>query len=596
MKSGTIQVEVVVPAGCGPGSNLQVQAAGVMISVTLPPGVIPGQKISIEVPRPAGYSQQSQAQEMVQQQPRPSFVPVQKPPNGADIVKETVKILVPAGWHEGCIMAVPTSHGEVLFQFPPGMKATPGTQIEVEVAVRTHAAQSFSQMAISSTADLERGQVAKHPREHFRPEHYPNGDSDVVDASLYASLTFSDLTLVIWRKNDTVFRCDMKTVGPALFEFIDADFDGTLTIEEIVKAMEDPRLMEFVNAIKCPVLIKLFQEKESVMRRSFKKIDQDRSGSIDLREWLTFLARVQTDRLLYYKQRFLLKNRAYSGLGMEPGEPFSQTAVQFGMVRGFWDDFMFYASNQHPLFVMCYADKTHPYSVVQRRAEFLGALLATFFGAGLMLLIGSSSRLGFNDDDYAKKFGWSLVCVTLPTSVYRKIAYLFFVAPCFLVDKSKTKDSTDTVLAGAIGCSAALGYLTSCCCGLIFFWLGMVYWINYATSSLAFADWMGSIFQFWFIWFVIMLMFDFNPHPKSVVWFRWANKLFAMVPLGLVTVRIGRWHLERAKIHSVIRQKVEERGIDKFFLPDTQHHDLSKPMGDDGELDADGVDMYNLFN
>jgi hypothetical protein len=44
-------------------------------------------------------------------------------------------------------------------------------------------------------------------------------------------------------------------------------------------------------------------------------------------------------------------------------------------VRGFWEDFKFYTNNQHPLFVMCYADKTHPYSVQQRRAEFAGGAL-----------------------------------------------------------------------------------------------------------------------------------------------------------------------------------------------------------------------------
>ena len=75
-----------------------------------------------------------------------------------------------------------------------------------------------------------------------------------------SGLDFNELTLVVWRKKDTIFRCDMATIGPALFGFLDADSDGAITLEELLAAMAEPNLIAFVDGIKCPVLRNLFHE------------------------------------------------------------------------------------------------------------------------------------------------------------------------------------------------------------------------------------------------------------------------------------------------------------------------------------------------
>ena len=213
---------------------------------------------------------------------------------------------------------------------------------------------------------------------------------------------------------------------------------------------------------------------------------------------------------------------------------------------------------------MFFADIAHPYSVKNRQAEFAGAFMTTFFGAGLLILIET--------DSYVAKFFISLALVTVPTAVFRKIAYYLFVAPCFVRDQSKTSDAADVACNCCTACFAGLGYTFACVWALVFFIVGLIFWLSVANGSVAFIDWMVSIAQFWVIWFVVALTMDFNPFPCPK-YLRFLNRMIGCLTCGMVPTRIGRWHLERKKVHEIIREKVKERGIDKFFLPESQRVD-----------------------
>jgi len=138
-----------------------------------------------------------------------------------------------------------------------------------------------------------------------------------------------------------------------------------------------------------------------------QRIDTNRTGDISFEEWMEFLGKVQRGRLDFYQKLFLLKDNVYSGLGMEPGDPYATWFQQHGFVRGYWEDFKFYANNNHPLLVMCKSHRLNPFSTAQRKAEFLSAFLVTFGGAGILLGIG-------NRDPFSK-LGFSVLCCTLPT-------------------------------------------------------------------------------------------------------------------------------------------------------------------------------------
>jgi hypothetical protein len=68
------------------------------------------------------------------------------------------------------------------------------------------------------------------------------------------------------------------------------------------------------------------------------------------------------------------------------------------------------------------------------------------------------------------------------------------------------------------------------------------------------------------LWFFGVLFFDFNPYPKIAEYtvVKVINKLMGFG----VSAKMGRWYLEREKIYGIIREKVKERGIESFHLPE----------------------------
>jgi hypothetical protein len=200
-------------------------------------------------------------------------------------------------------------------------------------------------------------------------------------------------------------------------------------------------------------------------------------------------------------------------------------------------------------------------------------------------------------------FFLALALVTIPTTIFRMVAYYLFVAPCFIVDKSESSETKKDQALGAVSsCTSRLGYLLSFAWGLIFFIVGLFFWWWGGKATwLSFIEWLGSIIQLWLIWFCVALTFDFNPIPgvdnmlPSVNWF------IDRATCGMVPLRVGRWHIERAKVHGIIRDKVEKRGKTTFFLPDDNslRHDslhttssafeaaFDLGVGDEAELGAE---------
>eukprot|EP00613_Pedinella_sp_CCMP2098_P018804 CAMPEP_0171771562 /NCGR_PEP_ID=MMETSP0991-20121206/54166_1 /TAXON_ID=483369 /ORGANISM="non described non described, Strain CCMP2098" /LENGTH=702 /DNA_ID=CAMNT_0012376921 /DNA_START=220 /DNA_END=2328 /DNA_ORIENTATION=+ len=591
---GYMKLRVVVPAFAHPGSIVTVQKPdGGAALFTVPHGAQPGDKIVISVPN------------------TPQRAPPESLPQGGHQEQDTVELRVPRNAVPGSSIQFRLADGRAVNAVVPG-RSRPGDRLTVQVprVPRNRAGQHNYNTISQNSGDENNAEVGgrgggggglevdveaprQSPKDLFDVEDYPNGDSDVVFASLNTGLMFNELVQVVWRKRDTVFRCDMATIGPALFEFLDVDGDGAVTVDEVLAAMGDEQLMDYVNSVKCPILTRLFHENEEKMRKSFRKIDTSKTGDIDFEEWMSFLGRVQRGRLNFYQRRFLLQDRVYAGLGMEPGAVVSEHAyATFGFVRGFWEDFKFYANNNHPLFVMANSHRLNPFSQQQRRAEFAAAFLTTFLGAGILTQL--------NQDSFVARIGFSVLCCTIPTAIYRKIAYYLFVAPCCIHDKSKASFQKNCFLSCCSGLGACLGYICSCAWGVLCLAFGIVFWTNGNSSGDAFIVWAVSIAEFWFLWFVAVLLVDFNPFqavPRMLLP-RLANKFLDACTCGVLPSRFGRWHLERDFVHGVVRSKVEERGIDRFFLPE-QHSasaeeirvrsTASKSFNDEGDENVQGA-------
>lgn len=609
-------LEVAIPQGAPPGSTVEVNTSNGKIQFVVPPGTTPGTNVKIPInnnnatPPPAQVSNNSFANPSsdielgnMNASSRPSYQGTQQRTGRRSLT--TAQFVVPEGAIPGSVVNVPhpISGQQVLVKIPPN--AQPGAVVELEfdkhdgepqqhemdtvkiqvpenfvpgdaVEVRLPDGRTLSvnfprfaepghvyDIQVPKDSSVQTGEIdiGGTSKAHFKPSDYPDGNGDIVEASMNSGLKYDELVLVVWRKKDTIFRCDMAVIGPALYKFIDADGDGDATIEELSAAITNPDILAYVDSIKCPVLGRLFHNNPRSQIRAFKKIDQDGSGSISLQEWESFLNNVQRDRLKFYRKQFLLKDYVFMGRGMEPGEPYSTYWMEtLGVHRGFWEDFKYYTANNHPLLMIFYSDRVHPYSRNQRTAEFIGCFMTAFWGAGILLSVC----------DDGLKIGYSILAVTVPTTIFRKIVYTFFTCSCLLHDESKTGEKKHLCLACCGGCAAGFAYLFSLAWILFMLIFGIVFWIqffpicNSGSAGGEFAYFLYTICQYWVLWFVAMFFLDFNPFPSSVEYFSWVNKFLSC----FVANRVGRWYIERQQIESIIREKINERGPDCFFLPE----------------------------
>mmetsp|Transcript_10855 Transcript_10855/g.25231 ORF Transcript_10855/g.25231 Transcript_10855/m.25231 type:complete len:221 (-) Transcript_10855:143-805(-) len=109
-------MSITVPAGCGPGSILQIQGPNGPLNITVPPNVGPGATLQVDTggaPAPA-----------------PAPAPVMAAP------ANTMSVTVPAGVGPGSVLQVAGPNGPINITVPPGI--APGTVLQVQVPPATH--------------------------------------------------------------------------------------------------------------------------------------------------------------------------------------------------------------------------------------------------------------------------------------------------------------------------------------------------------------------------------------------------------------------------------------------------------------------------
>jgi hypothetical protein len=162
----------------------------------------------------------------------------------------------------------------------------------------------------------------------------------------------------------------------------------------------------YIGAFNSDILEKLVSNKPTHRTKGFKEIDSDKSGTISYEEWEVILQGLKTNRLKYFKEQFYLSSHVYSGLGMEPGEPVNTRVYETSfpnrscdcnpLKRGWYEDFVAYCCNNHPILRLRYSDKINPYKPKLASVEIFGGLITSFAGTGVMLGInGDSKNYGF---------------------------------------------------------------------------------------------------------------------------------------------------------------------------------------------------------
>ena len=219
-------------------------------------------------------------------------------------------------------------------------------------------------------SDAER-EAAKRVRE----EDFYSGGSDVVRAQILSGLdeeiTFPELTAIVHATGSCALTMT-KEVAESLFDVIDEDKSGHMTIQELRDGLVRPEVVQTLQELQQPVLgrmlkppkahfcseaskdpikdtFEIISNADNVVNRVDTNgvINTDGKGEIvlmkdELSEWLV---NMREDRITYFYRVLLLKVHAYTGHGMEPGpEPGAKGLRDFGIPRGWWSDFKYFGT------------------------------------------------------------------------------------------------------------------------------------------------------------------------------------------------------------------------------------------------------------
>jgi hypothetical protein len=170
------------------------------------------------------------------------------------------------------------------------------------------------------------------------------------------------------------------------------------------------------------------------------------------------------------------------GFGLEPNEPVNEFCYKdLHLHRGWWEDLRYYTRCNHPVFLLFFADPLYPYSTPQRVMEFAGGFVTTFGGAGILLSTGSSN--------FVAVLFLSIVFITVPTVLFRKIAFVLFAAPCLIHDERKATGTCKTAcLKSCEDMGALSGTIITIIWIVVFLTLGLIYWIPAGAD----ADFTGN--------------------------------------------------------------------------------------------------------
>ena len=508
-------VQVKIPKGLKAGDTFSVEVGEITKTITVPPGVKPGSKVSVQLE--AG---------------------------GGDQDDREVEL------HE--------VYGSKLD--PPNRAAA---KVTVPGSGKTRNAHKLAKKKARCSMP-----VAK--------EEYPGEEFDVVKACQEARLFVSDVVAVAQKTKDTGLLINLS-LGNTMFDLIAkqptlSNVPGNanqFTPDQLSGAMKQNEKLkkllvsagfqgEFAGLLKAP---------EDKIEKFSKSISTSNSSPIVVTrdDWLDAVAAARQQEIDPCRSYTLVACKKFAGMGLTPGgssldlslyDPKSASPVKdcwtASFYRGYWSDFGVYAMNNHPLLNLMFSHRLHPYSNVERAAAFIASMMTSLCGGAFVALAGVQ-------ENSASYFILSGVFVTLPTSIIETLCFWLFANPCLLRDRRKTGMATNYLLDCCQALSESAGIAITAIWTLV---CSLLFAVIVSDNEVVGAIFSGLI-QYWLIWFIYTFLFPFFPcssNGPGGIFCVWRN--LRTLTCGLLPV--GQWVHERKTFFKLAREKIELRGIGKF--------------------------------
>lgn len=241
---------------------------------------------------------------------------------------------------------------------------------------------------------------------------YPGGEAQELKSVIRADgMTWEQVVASITQTGDTVFAFD-RDVCEAIFDVVDVDQSGYLSLEEIVEAGGDPSVIKYAKASHQPILAALLTKGSAIndeegelkdrkptrqerldlerMERAFlQSVDGDGDGRVSRVEWAAFVEFLRQERLTFLKQYMLIFRHVYFGRGLDPTKPFMNPlglVARGWLPRGWCEDFWYYACNTHPILALFFTDKDNPFTKFEHYVDNLLNVSVTLLGAALLVV------------------------------------------------------------------------------------------------------------------------------------------------------------------------------------------------------------------
>ena len=241
---------------------------------------------------------------------------------------------------------------------------------------------------------------------------YPGGEAQELKSVIRADgMTWEQVVASITQTGDTVFAFD-RNVCEAIFDVVDVDQSGYLSLEEIVEAGGDPSVIKYAKASHQPILAALLTKGSAIndeegelkdrkptrqerldlerMERAFlQSVDGDGDGRVSRAEWAAFVEFLRLERLTFLKQYMLIFRHVYFGRGLDPTKPFMNPlglVARGWLPRGWCEDFWYYACNTHPILALFFTDKDNPFTKFEHYVDNLLNVSVTLLGAALLVV------------------------------------------------------------------------------------------------------------------------------------------------------------------------------------------------------------------
>lgn len=342
----------------------------------------------------------------------------------------------------------------------------------------------------------------------------------------------------------------------ALFDMIDVDRNGFLTMAELERGVRRREVSEFISKTRNVTLKGL--RKVDRFAKVFSMMDKSDSGVLTKADFASFVRAIALERIRFMRVAGLLYGRCYWGLGLKEETKF--------FPRGYCADWKFYVANNHPYLALFMRDEAHPYS---KRDALCAELIKQAYCLSASVVIDPWEKSWSTTDGALHNWKLSLLAISIPVMLLEHLLFLLLACPCLRFERrGRRRETCLQRLETGCGCigHAIVWPLALAATALVFFAVYKLISNPDAHATFALLWIAGLLSEYLLTWPILKLLVQFNlwfpTQHKRESWLTW----FCCCCCGLWKfLGCGKWANERRTATQLAIQDAGDEDYYEYF-------------------------------